>query len=262
MRKLLLSVCLLVCLVTLSYSAWNLYGHYRTYQDGKEEYEEMKDYIRKDRSADGKDYRKGEDNGKGKKQCPITVDFDRLRKINPDVVGWIHIPDTGIDYPIVQAKDNTTYLHKTFKGKDSHIGAIFLDALCKPDFSSFNSIIYGHNLKNGEMFGHLKKLYDEEYNSKADYRKHPKVWIITPKEAYEYEIFAFREISASRDKDVFTTEIPDSRERRVFFDHQIRKTQRDTGIRPSEDRRMITLSTCTSRTREGRFVVQAMNMQP
>ena len=258
MRKVLLSVCLLICLVTLSFAAWNLYDHYRTYQDGKEEYDEMKDFISKNGPADSKDSKKDGDNRKGKKQCPITVDFDKLKKINPDVVGWIHIPDTAIDYPIVQAKDNKTYLHKTFKGKDSHIGAIFLDALCKPDFSSFNSIIYGHNLKNGEMFGHLKKLYDVEYNSKADYKKHPIVWIITPEAAEEYEIFAFREISARRDKDVFTTEIPDSRERRAFFKHQIRKSQKDTGISPSEDRRMITLSTCTSRTREGRFVVQAI----
>lgn len=65
------------------------------------------------------------------------VDFDALRKINPDVVGWIYIPDTEINYPIVQAKDNSTYLHRTFRGKDSYVGAIF---------------------------GHLKKLYDVEYN--------------------------------------------------------------------------------------------------
>ena len=250
MRKILLSVCLLVCLVTLSFAVWNLYGHYRTYQDGKEEYEEMKDFIGKIESAEGKDSQKDKDNHKRKTKCPITVDFDKLKKINPDVVGWIHIPDTAIDYPIVQAKDNKTYLHKTFKGKDSHIGAIFLDALCKPDFTS---IIYGHNLKNGEMFGHLKNLYDVEYNSKADYKKHPKVWIITPEDAEEYEIFAFREISASKDKDVFTTEISDSKERRVFFDHQIRKSQKDTGICLFENRRMITLSTCTSRTRERSF---------
>ena len=172
----------------------------------------------------------------------------------------IYIPDTEINYPIVQAKDNSTYLHKTFRGKDSYVGAIFLDAFCKPDFSSFNSIIYGHNLKNGEMFGHLKKLYDVEYNGKADYKKHPKIWIITPDDAYEYTIFAFREISVKNDKDVYTVDQSVSKERRKFLDGQIRKSQKKTRMSPSENRRMITLSTCTSHTEDGRFVVQAGNI--
>ena len=174
------------------------------------------------------------------------------------MVGWIHIPDTEINYPIVQAKDNSTYLHKTFRGEDSYVGAIFLDALCKPDFSSFNSIIYGHNLKNGEMFGHLKNLYDVEYNEKANYKKHPKIWIITPDDSYEYTIFAFREISVKTDKDVYTVDQYVSKDRRSFLDGQIRKSQKKTRMKPSENQRMITLSTCTSRTEEERFVVQAV----
>ena len=193
-----------------------------------------------------------------KDRCPISVDFASLKKINPEIVGWIYIPETGIDYPIVQAKNNTKYLHRTFRGKDSYVGAIFLDALCEPDFSSFNSIIYGHNLKNGEMFGHLKKLYDVEYNPKADYKKHPAVWIITPEHAWEYKIFAFREINTRKDPDVYTIDLPDIKERSAFLDKQIRRAQKDTGIKPLEKERVITLSTCTSRTQEGRFIVQAI----
>ena len=89
----------------------------------------------------------------------VQVDFDALARINPDVKAWIYIKGTGINYPIVQTTDNTSYLHRTFEGKDSFIGAIFLDAGCEADFSSENSIVYGHNL-NGQMFGMLKKHYD------------------------------------------------------------------------------------------------------
>ena len=251
---------LLLSLTAISFAGWKLYGYYRTYHDGRKEYEQLTDYIKKDESHKGKgsDKDSKDQKGKGRDRCPVKVDFTSLKKINPDVVGWIHIPDTGIDYPIVQAKDNTKYLHRTFKGKDSHVGAIFLDTLCAPDFSSFNSIIYGHNLKNGEMFGKLKKLYDVEYNSKADYKKHPKVWIITPDHALEYEIFAFREISVDKDRDVYTVDLPDEKERRAFFDKQSRKSQKETGIKPGEKDKMITLSTCTSRTQKGRFVVQAV----
>ncbi len=259
MKKFLIIIVFLACLLAGLFSAWKLYGYYRIYHDGKKEYDKLTDHIDRNEFDNRKDDHNDKEGNK-KAKCPIKVDFDALRKINPDVVGWIYIPDTEINYPIVQAKDNSTYLHKTFRGKDSYVGAIFLDAFCKPDFSSFNSIIYGHNLKNGEMFGHLKKLYDVEYNGKADYKKHPKIWIITPDDAYEYTIFAFREISVKNDKDVYTVDQSVSKERRKFLDGQIRKSQKKTRMSPSENRRMITLSTCTSHTEDGRFVVQAGNI--
>ena len=251
---------LLLCIAAASFAGWKLYGYYRVYQDGKKKYEGLEKYVEvKDPSEEGKD-KKG-NKAKGSDKCPVKVDFEALKKINPDVVGWIYIPDTGINYPIVQAKDNKKYLHRTFEGKDSHVGAIFLDASCKPDFSSFNSILYGHNLKNGEMFGHLKKLYDVEYNSEANYRKHPKIWIITPDNENEYEIFAFREISVKKDHDVYTVDLSKEKDRRTFLDDQIRKSQKETGLQTSENGRVLTLSTCTSRTENGRFIVQAIIRQ-
>lgn len=253
MRRIAAAMWVLICLLTMSFAVWKLWGYHSTYRDGKMEYDNLTEYIDETELLKAANA----DKEPGKNRCPVTVDFKSLRKINPDVVGWIHIPDTGIDYPIVQAKENRTYLHKTFKGKDSYVGAIFLDALCKPDFSSFNSIIYGHNLKNGEMFGHLKKLYDTDYNPKADYKKHPIIWIISPDDAYEYTIFAFREVDVKSDGDVYTVDLPDAKDCRSFLDEQIGRSQKDTGIWPSEYGRMITLSTCTSRTENERFVVQA-----
>ena len=96
--------------------------------------------------------------------------------------------------------------YRTFEGKDSFIGAIFLDAGCEADFSSENSIVYGHNLKNGQMFGMLKKHYDTSYNADADYKDHQKIWIITPQEEIEYQVFAAREIDVNVDVDVYTIE--------------------------------------------------------
>lgn len=248
---------ILIWLLAISFAAWKLWGYYSTYWDGKKEYDELTEYIDENKSQEEEDDVKR----LGESKCPVTVDFESIKKINPDVVGWIYIPDTKINYPIVQAEDNKTYLHRTLKGKDSYVGAIFLDALCKPDFSSFNSIIYGHNLKNGEMFGHLKKLYDIDYNSEADYKKHPTIWIITPDNAVEYSIFAFREISVGKDRDVYAVDLPDVKDRRSFLDEQIRRSQKDTEIWPSVDGRIITLSTCTSRTENERFVVQAVLRQ-
>lgn len=259
-KKILMITFLLVCIAVSLFAGWNLYRYYRVYHDGKKEYDTLEKYIEKNKSEDEGKVEK-DAGAEEKDRCPIKVDFASLRKINSDVVGWIHIPGTGIDYPIVQAKDNRKYLHRTFQGKDSHVGAIFLDAACKPDFSSFNSIIYGHNLKNGEMFGHLKKQYDVIYNPKADYKKHRKIWIITPEAAREYEIFAFREINIKKDRDVYTIEPADPEEQKTFFDKQISRSQKKTHFKSTDHLKMITLSTCTSQTQDGRFVVQAVLQQ-
>ncbi|MEG0566105.1 MAG: class B sortase [Hungatella sp.] len=91
------------------------------------------------------------------------IDFAELVKINPDVVGWIRVPDTNIDYPIVQTDNNETYLHTSFEGKDSVSGTVFLDFESQKDLLGANNILYGHNMKNGSMFKDLVRFKDEEY---------------------------------------------------------------------------------------------------
>ncbi|MBR0411577.1 MAG: class B sortase [Eubacterium sp.] len=258
MKKIILTVILVICLGAVAFSLWKLWGFYQFYHKGKKEYDQLTEYVKEEKAEESTE---GQAEGEKKDKCPVTVDFEGLRKVNPDVVGWLHIPDTGINYPIVQTKDNDFYLHRTFKKENSYIGAIFLDAVCKSDFGSFNNIIYGHNLKNGEMFGHLKGLYDKNYNSEADFKKHPKVWVITPNDNREYLIFAAREINVEKDMDVYTVEFPGYEEYRTFLDDQMKKSQYDTKVIPSEKKSMITLSTCTSRTEEGRFIVQATRIQ-
>lgn len=175
---------LLLCIVVFCVAAWKLWGYYNNYHGGRKEYEQLRQYVKEKKDSDKKKKKKS-----GADTCPVQVDFDALARINPDVKAWIYIKGTGINYPIVQTTDNTSYLHRTFEGKDSFIGAIFLDAGCEADFSSENSIVYGHNLKNGQMFGMLKKHYDTSYNADADYKDHQKIWIITPQEEIEYQVF-------------------------------------------------------------------------
>jgi hypothetical protein len=81
-----------------------------------------------------------------------------LAQINPDVYGWISIAGTDINYPIVQGKDNDEYLHRTYKRENLFVGSIFMDYQNSADFSDCNSIIYGHNMKDGSMFGKLSRF--------------------------------------------------------------------------------------------------------
>ena len=91
------------------------------------------------------------------------IDFAPLLATNPDTIGWIRVPDTKIDYPIVQSPDNQYYLHKDFEGKDSVYGTIYLDADSKPDFSGWNNPIYGHHMKDGSMFKDVVKFKDQDF---------------------------------------------------------------------------------------------------
>ena len=91
------------------------------------------------------------------------IDFAPLLATNPDTIGWIRVPDTKIDYPIVQSPDNQYYLHTDFEGKDSVYGTIYLDADSKPDFSGWNNPIYGHHMKDGSMFKDVVKFKDQDF---------------------------------------------------------------------------------------------------
>lgn len=99
------------------------------------------------------------------------IDFEALWAENPDVVGWITIPDTMIDYPILHTDNNEIYLHTDFNGKDSVYGAIYLDCDSEPDFSGWNNPIYGHHMRDGSMFKDVVKFKDEDFFKEHQYFK-------------------------------------------------------------------------------------------
>ena len=94
---------------------------------------------------------------------PDYADFDKLMGVNPDTVGWLFIPGTKINYPIVQAADNDKYLHTGFNGEDNVAGTLFLDYESEADLSGRNNIIYGHNMKNGTMFRDLVQFKNQDF---------------------------------------------------------------------------------------------------
>ena len=101
-----------------------------------------------------------ETTGNGDQATDQRINFDELKVTNPDTVAWLRVPNTTINYPVVQTTDNATYLSKTFTGGYSLSGTIFLDKGNAADFSSVNSILYGHNRVDGTMFADLDKIYD------------------------------------------------------------------------------------------------------
>ena len=111
------------------------------------------------------------------------------------------------------------------------------------------------------MFGQLKRLYDIDYNEEADYQKHPVIWVVTPDSAMEYRIFAAREISVERDTDVYMVDFAQREEYQAWMEQQKAASMYETDTDISSYEPMLTLSTCTSDTEDGRFIVQAIRIQ-
>lgn len=180
-----------------------------------------------------------------------AMDFTALREVNPEVLGWILIPDTVVSYPLLQHADNDYYLKRTWKTWRSAVGSIFLECRSSADLSDFHTVIYGHNMNNGSMFGSLKKYKALDY-----WAKHPKVYLTTDGGSFAYEIFAAYEVST--EGLTYRIGFGDDSEKQAFLDFCMAQSVIDTGVVPTTADRIVTLSTCTGRGHSTRWVVQAV----
>jgi len=126
------------------------------------------------------------------------VDFDKLKAENGDVVGWIYLPDSRIDYPVVQGEDNDYYLHRDIDGSYIYDGSIFVDSTVDEPFRDFNTVIYGHRMMSGAMFAGLKYFDDYDYM-----KEHGIFQIETPDASYDLHVVAFCKENA--DSKLYTT---------------------------------------------------------
>jgi len=178
------------------------------------------------------------------------LDIQALREINPDVIGWIYIPNTKVNYPLLHTNDNSTYLHTTWEGEYNAAGSIFLETKCSPHLNDFNTIIYGHNMGNGSMFAALKLYRDYEY-----YQAHPYVYIVTLDTIYRYEVFSSYEAGVKTD--TYRLRFTSHAKKQALY-HYIESSVWDAELTPTSDDFILTLSTCTGTGRyETRWVVQA-----
>lgn len=185
-----------------------------------------------------------------KDQFTGVIDFDALRQINPDVVGWIYQEDTIINYPILRGTDNEKYLHTDLEGKYSVAGSIFLDARNSADFSDFNSIVYGHHMNDGSMFKSLRG-----YTKEQDYYDTHKTFeLITPDEKYHLVVIASYITEATGS--AYTYSFANDSAKQAFLDETLAKSAiraDDTSV--SVEDRFVTLSTCAYDFEQARYVV-------
>lgn len=178
------------------------------------------------------------------------IDLAALREVNPDVVGWILIPDTKINYPIVQSEDNDYYLKHTWKKKKNSVGSIFMESRNNQDFTDYNTIIYGHNMDNGSMFHDLTN-----YTKKSFWKKHPYVYILSDWGIFRYDIFAC--YKAKINEPTYGLSFNETQTRQDFLDFAFEKSTLDSQIVPNVTDQILTLSTCSGPNANARLVVQA-----
>lgn len=159
----------------------------------------------------------------------------------PDTVAWLLFEDDRLSYPIMQADDNSKYAIKDYEGNDSDTGALFLDYRATADFNDANSIIYGHNMRNRTYFGALR-TYKEDLGFLEN---HKYFQIITPEGTRRYMIFAFMDVP--KNSYIYDVVGANPENMREFLDTIEYKTYIDTGIEPTVDDKIITLSTCTKK---------------
>ena len=176
------------------------------------------------------------------------IDFDALRKINPDIVGWLYYESTNINYPIVQGKDNDYYLHISFDGTWTLGGTLFADAITEEPFNQFNTIVYGHHMQDHTMFGDIKELKDPEYC-----KEHPQFELITPEGKYHLKICAF--VHQPSDSAIYTTNFHDEEGKQEYINLiKSLATYITTEEMTAEDR-LVILSTCAYEFQEARYMV-------
>ncbi|MBF2611387.1 class B sortase [Listeria welshimeri] len=181
----------------------------------------------------------------------VRDELKSLQKLNKDMAGWLTIADTEIDYPILQSTDNDYYLHHNYKNEKARAGSIFKDYRNTNEFLDKNTIIYGHNMKDGSMFADLRKYLDKDF-----FKAHPTFSYESGLSNYKVEIFSVYETTT--DFYYIETDFPGKQD----FDDYLEKVQQQSiyksNVKVSSKDRIITLSTCDTEKdyEKGRMVIQ------
>ena len=175
------------------------------------------------------------------------IDWDKLRKTNEDVVGWIYLKDSNIDYPIVQSRDNKEYLTTLFDKTYGVSGSIFVDCNTENPFKQFSTVVYGHHMKDGSMFNNLKKYKDRDY---ADI--HSRFELVTPDEKYHLDVAALLNIPA--DSSIYTSNVTEEN-REEFITAINNLAEYRTEVKINYNDKIVILSTCAYEYEGARYVI-------
>ena len=234
--RILSDIVIVVCLVIAGFSGWNLYKELHEYKESKETYEKLTPEV----VIENPDTNEVD-------TAPL-FDWEKLKGINGDFVGWIRLDDSTVDYPFVQGTDNEYYLRHLFDGTYNNSGCVFMDVNNNRDFSDKNTILYAHNMKNGTMFASIEKYKDASY-----YDGHKVIHIYT--EAATYDVYPVAGIVTDGQDDYVRTSFNDDNDFMSYVNRFVSSSTFTSEQSIEASDRMIMLSTCNYDRNDGRYVL-------
>lgn len=230
MRKLVRVLAWIVAVAALCFAAFKLYAYFSESKEGDDSVEKLRELAVSE--------------GEG---APISVDFKALQSENPDIIGWLYCEGTPINYPIVQAEDNSYYLRRLTDGSYNANGTLFLDYRCASDFSDFNCVVYGHRMKSKAMFGTLPEYAEQSY-----FEEHPVMYLLTPQADYKVRLAAGFMTSADSDN---YDPMDDGDTRQAFIDYATANSLFKSDVECTVNDSLLCLSTCSYEYENARLMI-------
>lgn len=257
--RIMLLIVVIVCLGQIG-RAYYLSLRHRAQQKELEELSEAAELIPPEEENQKNKEEKSTENQEQEEEPAVLPKYALLYEKNRDMVGWLFVEGTQINYPVVRCRDSEYYLHHNFYGEEDKYGCLFVKDIADVDTPGTNFIIYGHNMKDGAMFGELDLYQREDF-----WKEHPLISFGTLYEERSYEIMAvFFSQVFEKDEDVFKyyefyeAETPE--EFSAFYENIKKLSLYDTKVEASYGDTLLTLSTCAYHVDDGRFVVVAKRL--
>ena len=242
MKKVIKIILLAICLCVFIFSAYNIYKYLSEENANKKLNNDLMEKAIIETPNDNND-----NTQENEDILPISVDFSVLKQENEDIVGWLYLEDSPINYPVVQSNDNDYYLRRLVNGEYNIAGSLFMDYRNASNLENNNTIIYGHNMKNNTMFGSL-----QEYKSQDYYDNHKVMYYFTSEKNYIIELFTGYTISV--ESDIYDLSVIDSSK----LEEWISKSDFESNTKVTEEDKIITLSTCAYEYDGARYIVMGV----
>ncbi len=191
------------------------------------------------------------------KSVKNPIDFKSLKKTNNEIFAWIRIPDTNIDYPILQSlKADDFYLHRDIYRNSKYAGSLYIEYCNSTDLTDRVTVVYGHNMQNGSMFANLHKFEDPKF-----FKKHRYFYVYTPEKRLTYEVVSAHNYSTKHIMNTYNFT-----ENKVFKDYlkyiqnprtPVKNVRKKLSHKLTTDDRVLTLSTCLN-IGDGRYLLQGV----
>ena len=243
-KKLILRLLILVLIISLSVTAYFLFNRFKNKKENNDVQEIFSNI---------------DENNPNERIEKVK----ELQKENSDIIGWLEIENSDISYPVLQGEDNEYYMTHNYKKEYSKDGSLFLDKDYDWNLPSTNLLIYGHNnMSSDEMFSKLLDYKEESY-----YKDHKIIRLTTDKEDAEYEIISafLSRVYYKSEKNVFRyyyfINAENEKEFNDFVNNAKKESLYDTGVTAKYGDKLLTLSTCSYHTTDGRFAVVARKIK-